>query len=65
MEGLATTFVPFDEIATVFDNIINPKPEVKKQVILFPGAEDWSGGSKQRAVRYFDGTASEDKKDLN
>jgi hypothetical protein len=40
MEGLATTFVPFDEIATVFDNIVNPKPEVKKQVILFPGAED-------------------------
>ena len=40
MEGLATTFVPFDELATVFDNIVNPKPEVKKQVILFPGAED-------------------------
>ncbi len=40
MKGLATTFVPFGEIDKVFNNIVNPKPEVKKQVILFPGAED-------------------------
>lgn len=39
MEGLATTFVKFENIDQVFDNIVNPKPDVKKQVILFPGAE--------------------------
>lgn len=35
LEGLATTFVKFSEIEKVFENIINPAPEVKKTVILF------------------------------
>ena len=40
MEGLATTFVKFNEIEKVFDNIVHPDPAVKKTVILFDGAED-------------------------
>ena len=40
MGGLATTFVKFSEIEKVFENIVHPTPDVKKQVILFDGAED-------------------------
>lgn len=35
MDGLATTFIKFNEIEKVFNNIINPDPSVKKTVILF------------------------------
>lgn len=35
LDGLATTFVKFSEIEKVFENIINPAPDVKKTVILF------------------------------
>lgn len=35
LAGLATTFVKFSEIDKVFENIVNPNPEVKKTVILF------------------------------
>ena len=40
MQGLATTFVKFEDIDQVFENIVHPDPAVKKTVILFPGAED-------------------------
>lgn len=33
--GIATTFIPFDEIDKVFYYMDNPDPEVKKMVILF------------------------------
>ncbi|MDW2796612.1 alcohol dehydrogenase catalytic domain-containing protein [Clostridium boliviensis] len=35
LEGLATTFVKFNEIEKVFKNMENPDPTVKKTVILF------------------------------
>lgn len=34
-DGIATTFIKFSEIEKVFDYMDNPKPEVKKMVILF------------------------------
>lgn len=34
-EGLATTFIPFEEIGRVFDLIEHPTEEAKKMVILF------------------------------
>lgn len=35
MEGLATTLIPFSKVEKVFQNIVNPDPDVKKMVILF------------------------------
>ena len=34
-EGIATTFIDFDEIDRVFDLMDHPTPESKKMVILF------------------------------
>ena len=35
MEGLSTTLFPFSIVEKVFQNIVNPDPDVKKMVILF------------------------------
>jgi len=35
MNGVATTYIPFSNIAEVFEHLEHPDPNIKKMVILF------------------------------